>query len=104
MRSLAKLLIIWVTNCLDLSNLLGAISSANILLETSMAKTISKPSRLTVSSFVPILGFTSAIAKHAIANDNTMIFKMDLNTDLFGLNLFSNCLSANFFWALYLQK
>ena len=39
---------------------------ANILLETSMAKTMSTPSRLTVSSCVPILGFTKPITINAL--------------------------------------
>ena len=43
------------------------MSSANILFETSTAKTISTPCRFTVSNLVPIFGFTNAIVKNAKA-------------------------------------
>ena len=56
------------------------MSSANILLETSKANTISTPWLRTVSSFVPILGFTKANGtKHANAKLKTIIFQVDLN-------------------------
>jgi hypothetical protein len=45
-----------------------------MLFETSIANTISTPSLLTVSSFVPIFGLTKAIIKFIIANDKTMCF------------------------------
>ena len=51
------------TSLLAFSILLGAISSANILLETSIANTMSTPSLLTVSNSVPILGFINPITK-----------------------------------------
>ena len=53
----------------DLIILLGAISSASILLETSTAKTKSTPSLLTVFNSVPILGLTNAKTNKIIAMD-----------------------------------
>ena len=53
----------------DFIILLGAISSANILLETSTAKTKSTPSLFTVFSSVPILGLTNAKTNKIIAMD-----------------------------------
>jgi len=44
------------------------MSSANILLETSRAKTISTPSLLTVFNSVPIFGLTNAIVEKRINN------------------------------------
>ena len=87
-RSPPKLLIICVINCLDLSIRFGAISSANILLETSKAKTTSTPSRVTVSIFVPILGFTKAITKLVIANNSIINLNQDLKKDRSGVILF----------------
>src|SRR5690606_22137129 len=95
---------ICVTNCLDFSNLFGAISSANILFDTSTAKTISTPSRFTVSNFVPIFGLTSAIVIQANAKQSTKIFSTDLNNERFGLNFLSKFLSANFCCVLYFQN
>jgi hypothetical protein len=73
------------------------MSSANILLDTSNAKTISTPSRLTVSNFVPIFGFTIAIEIEARAKHNTQTLRPGLNSDRFGLNLLSNVLLINLF-------
>ena len=81
-------MIICVINCLDLSIRFGAISSANILLETSKAKTTSTPSRVTVSIFVPILGFTNAITKLVIANNSIINLNQDLKKDRSGVILF----------------
>ena len=53
----------------DFIILLGAISSASILLETSTAKTKSTPSLFTVFSSVPILGLTNAKTNKIIAMD-----------------------------------
>jgi hypothetical protein len=50
-------------------------------LETSIAKTISTPSRFTVSKEVPIFGLTKAMIKQEKAKDRVMNFKMDLNKD-----------------------
>ena len=86
---------IWETNCLDFSRRLGAMSSANILLDTSIAKTTSTPSLFTVSSLVPILGLTSAKLIQAKARQTTANFSQDLKLERSGLNLSSNRLSAN---------
>ena len=57
------------------------MSSANILLETSNAKTISTPSLLTVFNFVPILGFTKAKIRNDIPRIKNKSFNPDLNTE-----------------------
>ncbi len=74
------------------------MSSASILLETSKAKTTSTPSRLIVSNFIPIFGFTNAMAKHTNAKLRLMSFKTDLNKDLSGLSLLNSATLAKAFW------
>ena len=77
------------TILLAFSKRFGAMSSANILLETSRAKTISTPSLLTVFNSVPIFGLTNAIVEKKINN----IKKSSL---ILGLNkTFKNCRSEN---------
>src|SRR5690606_29970437 len=76
MRSDAKLLMICDASCLVFPKRDGAISSASILLETSMAKTISTPWRLTVSIRVPNFGFTKAIINEkTVAANNIILIK-----------------------------
>ena len=82
---------------------LGAMSSASIDFDTSIANTTSTPSRFTVSIFVPILGFTKAKTKHKIASDMTTILSAGLNTERSGLNFLSKSDCANFFCALRCQ-
>ncbi len=87
-----------------LSNLLGAISSANILLETSNAKTISTPSLLTVSNLVPIFGFTKEITTKAIAIESIINFKTDLKVERSGFNLLNKTAGANCFCFLFFHQ
>ena len=94
-RSPTRLFIICVVSCLAFSRRLGAMSSANILLETSIAKTTSTPCLLTVCSDVPIFGFTKAMIKQTILSDSTMNFRTDLNTDWSGLKRANNSKSEN---------
>ncbi len=82
---------------LAFSKRLGATSSANILLDTSKAKTTSTPLLFTVFKAVPIFGFTKPIMSNVSPKLNTIIFKTALNTDFSGLNFFNKSLSANFF-------
>ena len=103
-RSLAKLLIICVTSCLDFSKRLGATSSANMLLETSIAKTISTPSLFIVSSFVPIFGFINPITKNPTARQRVINLRDDLKNDKSGLNLFRTTALPKDFWILFFQK
>ena len=74
---------------------MGAISSANILLETSMAKTTSIPSLFTVSILLPILGLAKPMIKLVKAKSKTVIFKTGLKTDFSGLNFLTNSTSPN---------
>jgi hypothetical protein len=80
-----------------LSKRFGAISSASILFETSNAKTTSTPALEIVSIFVPILGFTNANARLAIASDSMITLIQDLKKDRFGLSNLSAFECANFF-------
>ena len=63
------------------------MSSANILLETSIAKTISTPSLFTVSSCVPIFGFINAITNKNNETLSTINLKIGLNFDRLGLKI-----------------
>ena len=69
------------TSRFDFSIRLGAISSANILLETSMAKTISTPSLFTVSNCVPIFGFISPNIRREIEKLISTSFNIGLKRD-----------------------
>ena len=80
--------IISFTICFDLSSLLGEISSASILFETSTAKTTSTPILLKDSSFVPILGLIIAITKKNNAIILTINFAIGLMEERLGLSLF----------------
>ena len=61
------------------------MSSANILLETSRAKTISTPSLLTVFNSVPIFGLTNAIVEKRINNIKKSSLILGLKLEIFGL-------------------
>ena len=66
------------------SKRLGATSSASILLETSIAKTISTPSRFTVSILVPILGLAKAMLSSINTTAKTLHFPHSLKRDRSG--------------------
>jgi hypothetical protein len=66
-----------------------------------MAKTISTPSLLTVSSLVPILGFTKPKTKKQIPSIIKISFKAALKLDLSGASLFNKSEVANFFWVFF---
>ena len=68
------------------------MSSANMLLETSKAKTTSTPSLLTVFNFVPIFGLVKEIIKKATPTNKVTNFKVVLKVDIFGANFLSNVL------------
>ena len=102
--SLAKFSIILLTICLALSKRLGAMSSANILFDTSKAKTISTPCRFTVSNLVPIFGLAKAMINKVNPKHIIIIFKNDLNVDLSGISFWINLLSANCFCFLFFHK
>ena len=57
-----------------------------MLLETSIAKTISTPSLWNVSILVPIFGFIKAIINMESAALTTRIFKTGFDIEIFGLN------------------
>src|SRR5690625_2319611 len=65
------------------------MSSANILFETSKAKTISTPSLLTVSILEPIFGLINAIIRQASASKYKVNFKTGLNLLLSGASFLS---------------
>ena len=96
-RSLPNLSIILEIICFDFSSLFGAMSSANILLDTSSAKTTSTPSLFTVFSLVPILGLTKARIKNEIPIKKNESLRMDLKTEILGASLDNNPEDANFF-------
>ena len=93
--SLPNWLMICETICLLLSKRFGATSSASILLETSMANTMSIPSRFTVSILVPIFGFTKPRISPRKAKSKTITFKTGLKTELSGLSFFTISKSPN---------
>ena len=101
--SLTRFFMICDVSCFAFSSLFGAISSASMLFETSIANTTSTPSLLTVSSFVPIFGLTNAIIKLTIANDKIMCLKVDLKTDCSGLSIFNRFSEANLFFVFFFQ-
>ena len=68
------------------------MSSANMLLETSKAKTTSTPSLLTVFNLVPILGLVKEIIKKVIPTNKITNFKVALKADAFGANFSSKVL------------
>ncbi len=80
------------------------MSSANILLETSRAKTISTPSLLTVFSSVPTLGLTNAMVEKSKKRirKNNLIF--GLKVDLSGLKTFSKFSEIYFFWIFFFHE
>ena len=80
-----------------MSKRFGAISSANILFETSSAKTTSTPALEIVSILVPILGFTNANARLPIASDNMITLIQDLKKDRSGLSNLNAFEGANLF-------
>ena len=80
---------------LAFSKRLGATSSANILFETSIAKTISTPSRFTVSTLVPILGFAKATHSKVITTANSTNFSQVLKLERLGDKRFNIALVAN---------
>src|SRR5690606_39362243 len=86
------------------SSLLGAISSASMLLDTSTAKTKSSPSRFTLSILVPILGLTKASAIQAILRHQRQSLSMDLKRDLLGLSFFNASGVANLFCVRIFQN
>ena len=65
--------------------LLGAISSANMLFETSMANTISTPSLFTVLSSVPIFGFTNDITSISKAMEIIINLRNGFEFEISGL-------------------
>ena len=68
-----------------------------MLLDTSIAKTISTPSLLTVSSCVPILGFINPNTNEIIERLKRIILKVGLNLERFGLNSSNNSGLAKLF-------
>ena len=102
-RSLAKSLSKAETKRLAFSKRLGAMSSANILLETSMAKTMSTPSRLTVSNCVPIFGFTKPITKQLKPRLSKTNFKKGLKRERLGLKASKILDEAKVAWVFFFQ-
>ena len=98
-----SLLKISETNLLALKILLGAISSANILLETSMAKTISTPSLFTVFNSVPIFGLTKPNTKMEIISKVKDVFIYDLVDDSSGLKKLKVASSKYFLIVIFCQ-
>ena len=88
---------------LDLKSLLGATSSASILFETSIAKTISTPSLLIEFNSVPIFGFARPIDNNNIARHSKINFKLSLKFDRFGLIISNNSESEYESWIFFLQ-
>jgi len=82
---------------------LGAISSANILFETSTAKTKSTPSLLTVLSSVPIFGLTSDMVENNIKRIKKSNLIFGLKVEMLGLNTLSKSDEIYLICVLFLQ-
>ncbi len=79
------------------------MSSANMLLETSIAKTISTPSRFTVSSCVPIFGLTNAKIKQLKAKLITINLRKGLKRERLGLKTAKRDEEEKFAWVFFFQ-
>ncbi len=87
--------------CFDFSRRFGAISSANILLEISKAKTTSTPSLLMVFNLLPIFGFVKEIIRNEIPSRSMVTFKVALNLEALGANIFNSLGLENFRCVLF---